>query len=213
VKTWQIIALVIIVFLLVGGTTVKLASKKTGGKLVTNAPAGADGVVRRDPAALAREAGTTLPIYALARMLRSEHGSEAEPVKIAVGWAAMNEARARKTTIERLLLKGILKNGKPSSSDGLFGSQFTGKYVTTARDPSTADIEIARKVLSGAVPDPTRGATQFDSPAGQRAALKRGVTGYSKTPEELARDRSKVSDLVVVAGIDPDHLRFWKKRA
>jgi hypothetical protein len=210
-KRWHIIALALLVVLMLSPSAVVIVKKKLG-KRVTNAPAGADGVVRRAPGDLAREAGVALPVYALARMLRSEHGSEAEHVKVAVGWAAVNQARARKTTIEKLLLSGRTKSGGASSSDGLFGAQYTGKYATTAVDPTAVDVEIAGKVLSGVVADPTFGATQFDSPKAQAAAGKRGVPGYTKTAAQIAAARAKGSDLVVVNGIDPNHLRFWRPR-
>lgn len=189
-----------------GGAAVVVAVKK--GKRVTNAPAGADGLVRVPPDELARQAGVSLDVYALARMLRSEHGSEGERVKIAVGWAAVNQARASGVSISRLLLRGTAKGG----SDGLFGAQNVGKYASTRNDPHTDDVEIARKVLSRAVADPTGGATQFDSPKAQRALVAKGLKGYTKGPEAVAAERMKKSDLVVVAGIDPDHLRFWRPR-
>jgi hypothetical protein len=207
-----LIALLIVVLLFVGGGGVKVvkkaAEKATGGKRVTNAPAGADGIVRVAPGELARQAGVPLAVYALARMLRSEHGSEGEKVKTAIGWAAVNYARQSGVTIDRLLTRGTAKGG----SDGFFGAQNVGKYASTRSDPTTVDIEIARKVLNRQVPDPTGGATQFDSPAAQRALVKKSLKGYSKGPEEVAAERMKKSDPVIVAGIDPDHLRFWRPR-
>ena len=209
-RWYHVVAVLALALLLFGGggAAVVSAVKKAKGKRVTNAPAGPDGIVRVPPDELARQAGVSLDVYALARMLRSEHGSEAERVKVAVGWAAVNQAKASGVSISRLLLRGTAKGG----SDGYFGAQNVGKYASTRTDPTTDDVAIAAKVLGRTVPDPTGGATQFDSPAAQRALVAKNLKGYSKGPEAVAAERLKRSDLVTVPGIDPDHLRFWRPR-
>jgi spore germination cell wall hydrolase CwlJ-like protein len=175
--------------------------KRMGRVTVTKAPAGPDGLVAADPNALAKQAGTSLDVYALARMIASEHPSGTNAVKVAVACVVLNYARKRGVSVSALLL----------APQGRFGRQNVGKYAATGNDPTAEEIEIARRVLSGGVLDPTGGAVQFDSPRAQRAALARGVKGYKKTPEDVARQRIAEGKVAVtVPGIDPDYLRFWK---
>jgi len=178
---------------------------------VTDAPAGADGVVRADPATLAHQAGVTLDTYALARMVASEHPRDSRAIRVAVAWAARNYAAKGRVSVSRLLLRAV-KNGKVLAHDGLFARQNTGgKYATTANDPNADDLEVASLVISGRVADPTGGADQFDSPAAQRAAVARGAKNYTKTPEEVAADRRRSGKvLVTLAGVPADKVRFWR---
>lgn len=174
-------------------------------KPLTNARPGPDGVVRADPQQLARSIGVDLRTYALARMVASEHPHDPEPIRIAVVWATINHARKLRITPETLLLRG-----KAGLSDGFFGAQYTGKYATTANDPTQQDLDTVLGVTGGQISDPTQGADQFDVPAAQRAAAKRGVTGYTKSPEQVAASRRAAGKrLVLLPGIPEEKFRLW----
>jgi hypothetical protein len=144
---------------------------------------------------------------ALSRMLASEvGGSFKEPgataARIAVGWAAMNAAKARKRSVYAQLVPA----GKG------YGAQTDGRYASTKATPQALDRKIAGELLAGKHKDPTGGATQWDAPVAQRAALARGVKGYTKTPEEVAASRQAAGQkMVAVAGIPLDKLRMWGK--
>jgi len=174
------------------------------------------GLVEAEPEALAEEAGCTTDEFALATMLSSEHGNDPQAFKEAVGSVALNEARARGLSISDLLLQA-----KNVSHQGFFGSQAdqekktssgaaaSDRYASTARQPYEDDVGIAKQLLSGAVPDPTGGARQFDSPKAQDAGFKKGK--YSMDADALAAKReSEGKELVTVDGIDPYRLRFWR---
>lgn len=177
------------------------------------ASVGPDGIVRwdggqglpADPRELASQAGAGIDVYALARLGASEAGSEAE--KVAVMWATVNQARARKVTISQLLTRA----SKGGPSDGFFARQNVGgRFGSTARSPSAKDLEIARKVHAQLIPDPTGGARQWDSPKAQDALLAKGTPGYTKTAADVAAERSKTNDLVMVPGVP--NTRFWRPK-
>jgi len=174
-----------------------------GGKRVIDAAAektDATGVCQTDPSSIAAAHGVALDVEALARMAVSEAGSK-EAAQVAVMWAARNMAKRRGESVAALLLRGKL------ASDGKFGAQNTGKYAST-RSPSTAQSrKLAAGVMAATIPDPTRGATQWDSPAAQNALTSAGVSGYTKTADQVAAERSKASSLVTVAGVT--NIRFW----
>jgi hypothetical protein len=175
--------------------------KKLGGD---NAYAGPDGFVPGSPATLATEVGVELGVYALARLISSEAGGLPEAGRAGVAWAAVNEARRRKISVFKLL----------GGDEAKFARQNVGgRFASTAEPPSRADLELAQAVLAGALPDPTGGATRWDSPRAQRALLAKKAKGYRKTPEDIARSRvAEGFEVVGVAGIDGDTLRFWRKR-
>jgi hypothetical protein len=169
----------------------------------------ANGVCRAEPYQIAASHGISLDAEALARLGPSEAGS-GKAAQIAVMWAAVNYAKRKGESISTLLLRGKLKSGLPSSSEGRFAAQNTGKYAST-RSPSTAQSrENAVAVLAGKLADPTHGATQWDAPAAQDAMAKKGVAGYTKTSAEVADERSKASTLVAVTGVSS--IRFWKPK-
>jgi hypothetical protein len=165
------------------------------------------GVCPTEPFRIAQAHGVSLDVEALARMMMSEAGTSKS--RRAVGWAARNYARRKGESISTILLRGRLKNGTPSSSEGKFGAQNTGKYVST-RTPSTTDSrKDAAAILAGSLPDPTDGSTQWDAPAAQDALVGK-VTGYTKTSAEVAAERSKTSVLVMADGVS--NIRFWRPK-
>lgn len=154
-------------------------------------------------------------IFALATMIASEQGKSHKLVRAAVAHAAKNWADAKGEDIFTLLTHG------PIGADGTFGGSL-GRYASTLLPPTKEDIEIAEAVMNGLIADPTaprtgeqitgKGADHFDSPRGQRAALSRGLPGYTKTPEQVAESRSRTMTLVAVRGINPDEVRFWRTK-
>ena len=187
--------------------TRKSTSKGPGGR---TAAVGSDGVVRwdngagaaADPHELASAAGVGIDVYALARMTASEAGGEL--AKTACAWAAMNMARSRKVTISALLLKG------KGIGDGVFSRQNLGKYASTQANPKALDLTVAARVFNRQVADPTGGATQFDAPSAQDKLLASGTKGYTKTADQVAAERLRGSELVMVPGLTT--VRFWRPK-
>jgi len=164
------------------------------------------GVVPCDPHQLAAQAGVDDETYALARGISSEEGSSSATTKAVVAWAIKNEAARRGSSIFALVT-----HAKLSAHSGRYGTQrnieegtagYNGsdRYISTAQDPYTGDIEIASGVLAGTIPDVTEGANQFDRPSGEKdpdAVAAKRVAGGSELVDDL-------DDLV-----DGD-LRLWR---
>ena len=161
------------------------------------------------PDAAAAAAGETLAVYCLARATASEEGGQPRSHQVAVACACLNFARSEFPRLSDELAVVQLVLG----SAGAFGRQGTGgRRVSSSRAPIALQLDIARDVLAGLVGDPTDGATQWDSPKGQRALLAQGDPLTKKTPQQVADDRmAKGYELVTVPGIDPDDLRFWRR--
>ena len=171
------------------------------------------GTVNVDPNAAAREAGVDLDTICLAAMLSSEHGNDPQVYKEQIAFAAINEARARGTSVSHLLLsknnprhngkfgsQADMESGPPHKSDG---------YASTAHVPYEDDMSIASLALSGLIDDYTEGARQFDSPKAQDALYVKGK--YSLDADGLAAKRINEGKTEVnPEGIDPRVLRFWK---
>jgi hypothetical protein len=183
----------------------------TQGKRLTRCPYDkTTGVARCDPAALAAEAGTDLETYALARMIASEEGNSSVEVQALVAHAVVNAARASGKSIAAKLLKA-----KEPSHSGYFGTQrnieqgtdgYNGsdRFASTATDPYEGHLAIAAGVRSGAIPDITGGATQFDR------------TGGESDPDRVAQNRIDAGQELVPELSDIDgigDLRFWRKAA
>jgi spore germination cell wall hydrolase CwlJ-like protein len=194
---WAGVAAGVLVF---GGVAYAVSRKESDVK--TDDDTAAD-----SPAALAADAGVSLAVYCLARATASEEGGEPRPYQVAVACAILNFARAEFPgwTDEDAVVKLVL------GSAGVFGRQGSGgRRVSSARAPVKSQLTLAASVLAGIVADPTDGATQFDSPSGQRAQLMQGLV--TKTPEEVADRRMGAGyELVTVAGVDPERLRFWRR--
>lgn len=138
-------------------------------------------------------------VYALARAIGSEEPRSPALIQEAVGFAVRNHARNLKRTIERT----VAPNG--------WGSQEGGGYVTTRLEPTARHLEIAAAVLAPGAMDITGGATHFDRPKVQRAAIRSGRPGYKTPPEEVARRRVAGGlEMVVLPGVDPDDFRMWR---
>lgn len=141
-------------------------------------------------------------VEALARAIASEAGGEPRIIQAAVGYAVLNESIKRDTSIWRLV----------RGSDDAWGPQGSGGrgYVSSRLAPTASHLELARRVLSGDEPDPSNGATQFDSPRAQRALVARGAPGYYKTPEQVAASRlADGKTLVLLPGIPEERFRMW----
>lgn len=174
------------------------------GARVTRYPANAVGIVEADPQDIADEAGVSLDVYAMARMIGSEEPHADATTKAAVGWSLMNEANRRGSSVSSVLLRAIRRE-----ANGHFGSQKdkdpsspnyqdSDRYATTALDPYEDDITIAQGIFDGSIDDLTNGAQQFDRPAGE------------KNPEAVAAKRLKSgAEIVEVEGADSG-LRFWR---
>lgn len=153
----------------------------------------------------ATPAATTTPqeVEALARAIASEAGGEPKAIQIAVGQAVINESLRRSVTIWALV----------RGSQDAWGPQGQGgrSFVSSARAPTAAITELARRVLAGDEPDHADGATNFDSPQAQRKLVASGAPGYYRTPEEVAKRRiASGQEKVLVPGIPEERFRMWR---
>lgn len=150
-------------------------------------------------------APTTTPqeVQALARAMMSEASREPKVIQTAIGYAVINESLRRDQTIWRLV----------RGSGDEWGRQGTGgrSYVSSAQVPTAEITTLAARVLAGDEADFSDGATNFDSPRAQRAALAKGVAGYTKTPEQVAENRiAGGMELVLIPGIAEERFRMWR---
>jgi hypothetical protein len=163
------------------------------------------GVVPGSPDQLAAQAGLDVEAYSLARAISSEEGRSSAAIKVAVGWSIRNYAAKHGRTITAQVTRannsdhagsyGTQKDIDPSSPD----QGKSDRYCSTALDPYDQDGQIAAGILSGAIPDTTNGADQFDRPAGE------------KNPDQIAQNRIDAGAVQVdVAGVDGDAIRFWR---
>jgi len=128
----------------------------TRGKRLTYTTLGADGVIPDDPAELAAQAGDVLgrdmpqELYDLARMKRSEQGSDDGRLRVHV---ALNDAAAHNWSTHFAITYST-----NAAAKGMYGEQFTSaerapggvksvrRYATT-HDPYEGDIAIVESVL------------------------------------------------------------------
>jgi len=148
-------------------------------------------------------------IVSLARMIASEEPRASVAVRTAVVWATMNTAARKRVSVWTLLTQY-------TGDYGHQGSKKSGRnwYASTANEARPSDLALAGACYRGEIPDNTQGATGFDSPRAQRAAVARSVTGYTKSPEEVAADR-RASGLILVLldGVPEEEFRLWRPRA
>lgn len=178
-------------------------NESTRGPRLTYAPADASGLVLDDPLELSVEAGYSLEVYALGRMLSSEEGRSDTTTQAAIVHATINQAAKSGKGIAALLLAaknprnrdhfGSQKDKDPNSAN--VGN--SDRYASTALDPYDRDCRLVQQCMDGTIPDLTGGATNYDRPAGEA------------NPEKVAANRRSAGlELVDVPGADPG-LRFW----
>ena len=177
------------------------------------------GVAPCPPEQLAEQAGLDLETYALARQIASEEGNSSTSVQALVAHATKNEAARRGISIASLLTQASTKYAAQHTVDhgGRFGTQKdlevlvtnaqgddvhpSDRYASTATDPYEGHAAIAAGVLSGAIPDLTGGANQFDRPSGE------------SDPDRVAQKRTDAGS-ELVTGLDDvqgiGDLRFWR---
>jgi len=183
------------------------------------------GITPCDPETIAAQMGATLDEAALARNIASEQGGASIAAQALVAHATKNEAARRGVSIFALLTDCVAKyssdgdgweghNTVPHS--GRFGTQAnlevyvttsdgrrvhpSDRYATTSQDAYEGHLAVARGVLSGAIPDLTGGATQYDN------------TGGLADPAALAARREAAgNERVDLSGLDLGDLEFWRK--
>lgn len=163
--------------------------------------AGPSGYVEASPAGLARNAGVSLAVYALASAMQSEE--KADRGRLAVGRAIWNVVRGQANKIFPKLC--------PS---GMFGRQVVNSYADTSRPPTARTLDLASAVVAGRVPDFVEGAVQWDAPA----AIDRNHRLYLQDPVRYPKYRRSASEVAArrVAGgarevrlADVPDTRFW----
>lgn len=143
--------------------------------------------------------------FLLATLIASEAGNQSPTAKAAIAHAAITMAKRLKVPLRNLLL--------PPKQGGKLGSQH-GRYASTARPPTAADLEIAEGVRWNEIPNPTPGAVQWDSPRAQNKLIQEGADGYEMDSDQLAARRESENKIAIyVADVDPTELRLWKPAA
>jgi len=159
------------------------------------------GVVLASPAGLARAAGVSLPVYALASAMQSEESGDRG--RLAVGRAVWNKVRERASLVFPTL-----------APRGHFGRQTANPYADTSRPPTARTLALAQAIVDGRVPDFVEGAVQWDAPEAQ----DRNHALYLADPVRYAKYRSSSADVAarrIAAGarevrVDGVPLtRFW----
>lgn len=136
-------------------------------------------------------------VEALGRMIASENPNDILLVQQAIAWTALNWANRKGISVAKLLMP----NGIP-------GPQ-AGRYASTANPSTDATRSVAYDVLSGAVPDPTGGAVQFDAPSTQDWLYAHGKA--SNDAAMIAASRMSEGKVEVdLPGVDPNHMRWWR---
>lgn len=159
-----------------------------------------DGTTPADPEQLATDAGMTVDAYAGARMVQAEAGGLPESGRAGVYWAAKNYAESVGKSLSAVLLKPT----------GFFGSEKRNPYASTARDPNEASLSTVRKAEGGELPDPTGGATHWDSPWSYKNNPETGETAQERADRFAANRRSEGLELFVLDDVPERHLRFWR---
>jgi hypothetical protein len=165
------------------------------------------GFVDADPASLAREAGVSLDVYALASCMQSEGGSTVE--RLAIGCAARNYFHHVKRSPSSVLLQRIAKHtGKKLPGDGHLGSQ-AGRYAATSKPPTATTLILAANLLAEPSPieDVTHGAVQWDAPEAQDRLHASDPDG-NKTSTQIADIRQRAGARMIKIQ-DVPSTRFW----
>lgn len=156
-----------------------------------------DETINENPLDLAAAAGLDINVYTFGRAISSEEGNSSEIRQIAVAWVMRNNAG------QAIFLYAC--------GGGAFGRQGGIRKVTTFVDPYQRHIDIANRVMSGAEPDPTGGATEFVTPKSQEALHKKNPAKYRPFAEVHQMRLNRGLTPVEVDGIDPDYLIFYRR--
>lgn len=208
------LAIIGVLSMLAAGVVILLGSASAEAATSGKHEVTSQGWVTVDPRILSKSAGVSDNTYALASMMQSEAG-DSERVQIATGWCARNRADEKGISVFRLLTRAgsydkASKQFIPHESDGFYGPQNVGpRYATTRKAPTVPTLERAAAILSGEVDDPTEGCTQFDAPGAQDTLLGK-IAGYTKSAAQVAEERAKGSELVMLPGISST--RFWRPK-
>lgn len=174
-----------------------------------------DGVVPVDPRKLAEMEGLPADVYALARVITSEHGSDPDVVQIGVAWAVRNYAAkfGKGATLGEkvvyVITRAVRAKKVRPGMDGFFGAQEQGRYVASIQDPTSKSVAIAGGVLSGKIADWTKGARQFDSP---QAFGKQPGTTVAMADKVAAERRAAGNVLVLAPGVSENRFRAWRPK-
>jgi hypothetical protein len=161
------------------------------------------------PSGLADNAGVSLDAYSLASAMQSEESTRAG--QVAVGWAIRNYCERHRCRVSDQLLKSV-RRGRRQPSHGHFASnEAPGKWASTAKPPTAATLLLAQEILSDRprIPDPTGGATAWDSPELQNRKHAEDPLTYTKDADDVAVDRMAAGgEEVRVPGVTKT--RFWR---
>jgi hypothetical protein len=126
----------------------------------------ATGIIDDPPEVLAKADGVSIEVESLARAMESEESSTV--ARTAIGWAVKNRAKRAGKSITQLVTTSKGKSHGKYSRQDVAG----GKYCATSKTPSRSTLQLAENIIAGKIPDPTKGAHQWDAPKAQ-AALNR----------------------------------------
>lgn len=206
-KAWIIVGVIVLALFFFGGPVVVRVIKNAS-VVGDRVPEDARGLVTVAPSTILRSVNAelraagkpTIDLHqlAVARALRSEHGSEPAAVRRWVAWAIRNGARRSRMS----LFNKLTKSRNPKTS-GKFARQRTdSRFAATNRGANLQDITIAREVLAApAGDDPTKGATNFFSPRAQDALFRRAQAGDPKVKGRITRDAAAQRKKWIAGGL------------
>lgn len=141
----------------------------------------------------------TLNTYALARNINSEFGSGTPEERVAVAFSSVNRAkRDHMSVAEHVVHK----------QNHLFGrQQGSTRPVSTAQDPTAADVLLAELILRGEISDITHGATHYFDRVAQDAAEAKGSASLNGVG--VYRSWSSGGDQLTWVGHIPN-VRPWR---
>ena len=151
--------------------------------------------IAENPDDLAASANLDLQTYTLARIISSEEGNSPVAYWVAIASATLNNS--------------IGGDVFSYATDGAFGKQGAGRPVSTAQDPYDGHVRIAQAVMTGEIPDPTNGATQWVAPRTQDILHLRDPSKYKSFADVEASRLAAGKKRVTPDGIDPNLLVFY----
>jgi hypothetical protein len=147
-------------------------------------------------------------------MAQSEEGMSSDIAKVAVMFAAKNQAKKIGVSLTSLLTHTSWVDRTNHSlgrkfpeADGKYSRQTFAKYASTITAPTGHTKALANEVMGGEVSDPTGGATKFDNPRTQDAMHAVNPSMHKSSTEIAAKRQAEGLTLIQLDGVST---RFWR---
>ena len=164
-------------------------------------------VITTQPSWLASEAGVSVDVYSLARMVASEDYSATPETHLCLAETAYNKAKLRGQSVTRLLTYS-----SKSAHNTLYGEQAAGRWASTRVDPNGKHIAAAEAALSGT--SLANGATDFFDPATQDGGIQGDHMLRMNSEDYIrGRDGEGLHWVGPIAGVDPTRQMFFSRNS